>query len=190
MVGVGGAQLGTVAAARLAARGTVVIERGMSDDEFARVETDFGFEFADDHRAFLAAGLPVDASWPNWRGEGRRSLAKRLQLPADGVLFAVEWGGFWGDGWGQRPSRMKDALRTARYQLARVPQLIPVYSHHYLPAGRGSFGHPVLSVVRTDVTCDGADLADYADYVDNEFGPGHRAPGARPTVGFWSDLVV
>ena len=101
-----GVQLGAEAAARLAARGSVEFERGLSDGEFARVEADFGFEFADDHRAFLAAGLPVGTSWPNWRGEGRRSLAKRLQLPADGVLFAVEWGGFWGDDWGQRPARM------------------------------------------------------------------------------------
>lgn len=187
MAGSSGVRLGIEAAEHLAALGSVVFERGLSGDEFARVETDFGFEFADDHRAFLAAGLPVGTSWPNWRSEGRRSLAKRLQLPAEGVLFAVEWDGFWADGWGQRPARMKDALRTARYQLARVPQLIPVYSHHYLPAGRGSFGHPVLSVVRTDVTCDGADLA---DYVDGEFGPGgRRVPGAHPTVEFWSDLV-
>ena len=41
-----------------------------------------------------------------------------------------------------------DALRSARYQLARVPQLIPVYSHRYLPGGRGTFGQPVLSLVQ------------------------------------------
>ena len=175
------------AAARLAELGVVPIEPGLTDDEIDCVERDFGVEFADDHRAFLQAGQPVGPSWPNWRGEGRRSLAKRLQLPADGVLFAVEWRQFWGADWGPRPARMKDALRTARYRLDRVPQLIPVHSHHYLPAGRGSSGHPVLSVVSTDVAVRGADLS---DFVEVEFGSGHpRVTDAVATVAFWSELT-
>ncbi len=159
----------------------------LTADEIARVVDTFDFEFADDHRAFLAVGLPVGARWPNWRSEGRRSLAKRLQLPAEGVLFAVEWSDFWADGWGKRPSRMKDALRTARYRLARVPRLVPVHSHCYLPGGRGSFGHPVLSVVQTDVVTVGADLA---GYIDHEFGPEGRGDRvAAPTVEFWAGLM-
>lgn len=154
---------------------------GLTDDEIARVEGTFGFQFADDHRAFLAVGLPVGASWPDWRGEGRKSLAKRLQLPAEGILFAVEWSRFWHDGWGQRPARMRDALRSARYQLARAPQLVPVCSHHYLPAGHGTSGHPVLSVVRTHVVVASATLADYLE--------GKSGADAVPTVEFWSDLV-
>ena len=167
--------------------GVVTIEPGLSDDEFARVEQALGFEFADDHRAFLRAGLPVGTSWPNWRDDGRKALQKRMQLPVDGILFAVEWHEFWAPGWGQRPARMKDAVRSANYQLARVPRLVPVYSHRYLPAGRGSSGHPVLSVAQTDVATCGADLA---DYLDVEFGPdGNRPAAAVPTVEFWSDLV-
>lgn len=154
---------------------------GLTDDEIARVEGTFGFQFADDHRAFLAVGLPVGASWPDWRGEGRKSLAKRLQLPAEGILFAVEWSRFWHDGWGQRPARMKDALRSARYQLARAPQLVPVCSHHYLPAGHGTSGHPVLSVVRAHVVVASATLVDYLE--------GKSGADAVPTVEFWSDLV-
>lgn len=180
-------RLGAEAAACLAAIGTVTVEQGLTDAEFAYVEQALGFEFADDHRAFLAAGLPVGTSWPNWRAAPRRSLQTWLQTPVDGVLFDVEWSSFWADGWGQRPARMKDALRSAKYHLARAPRLVPVYSHRYLPAGRGSFGQPVLSVVQTDVIVYGTDLA---DYVDNEFGPdGHRSPTVRPTVEFWSDLV-
>lgn len=179
--------LGVRAATGLADVGAVTIEPGLSDDEFARVEAELGVVFADDHRAFLAAGLPVGASWPNWRGEGRRSLAKRLHLPIEGVLFAVEWSDFWDAGWGKRPARMKDVLRSAKYQLARVPQLIPVYSHRYLPGGRGTFGQPVLSVVQTEVTVYGADLA---GYIANEFGPdGYRDPGVVSAVEFWSGLV-
>ncbi|MBO0677397.1 hypothetical protein JRC04_07970 [Mycolicibacterium sp. S2-37] len=179
--------IGALAAARLAAVSTATIEQGLSDDEFADVEQTLGIEFADDHRAFLAAGLPVGTSWPNWRGEGRRSLQKRVQLPIEGILFDVEWTQFWVDGWGPRPARMKDALRSARYQMARVPQMIPVRAHHYLPAGRGTSGQPVLSIMRTDVRLVGADLA---NYLAREFASdGHQPPVPPATVEFWSGLT-
>ncbi len=28
--------------------------------------------------------------------------------------------------------------------------MIPVYAHRYLPAGRGTYGHPVLSIYQTE----------------------------------------
>lgn len=175
------------AAAPFAASGAVTLEPGLSDDEFARVEQLLGFEFADDHRAFLIAGLPVGNSWPNWRSDGRKSLQKRMQLPVDGVLFAVEWNEFWAPGWGPRPARMKDALRSANYHLARVPRLVPLHSNRYLPAGRGSSGRPVLAVAQTAVAVLGCDLA---DYLDNEFGPNATRPvAAGGAVAFWSELV-
>ena len=183
-----GTQIGVEASRRLAALGTVTMTAGLTDDELARVEDEFDFEFADDHRSFLSCGLPIGDSWPDWRNAPRRSLQQRLQLPVEGVLFAVEWRGFWGAGWGVRPSRMKDALRSANYQLARVPRLVPVHSNRYLCAGRGSHGNPVLSVYQADVTCCGTDLL---TYIEREFG--HVEPDIpqlqTPTVRFWSDLI-
>ncbi|WP_059021040.1 hypothetical protein [Mycobacterium sp. M26] len=158
---------------------------GLSDDEVAGIEAEFGVEFADEHRAFLSAGLPVGDSWPDWRDAPRRSLQQRLQLPADGILFAVEWRDFWGAGWGVRPARMKDALRSARYHLERAPRLIPVHANCYLPAGRGSGAQPVLSVYQADVTCCGADLL---AYIESTFGDG-ASSGEAGAVPFWSELI-
>ncbi|WP_233211191.1 hypothetical protein [Mycobacterium sp. shizuoka-1] len=154
---------------------------GLTDDELAGIEGEFGFEFADDHRAFLSDALPVGGTWPDWRSAPRRGLQQRLQLPVEGILFAVEWQDFWFGDWGVRPARMKDALRSANYHLARVPQLVPVHSHDYLPAGHGTSGHPVLSVYQADVSCCGADLSDYLDPDPS------RVP--TPTVPFWSQLI-
>lgn len=61
----------------------------------ARIQSTFGFAFADDHRDFLTSSLPVGQGWPNWRADGGRNLDKHLRLPVDGILFAVEWKQFW-----------------------------------------------------------------------------------------------
>lgn len=180
--------IGAEASRRLAALGSVPMTPGLTADELARIEGEFGFEFADDHRGFLSAGLPLGDGWPDWRSAPRRALQLQLKLPGEGILFAVEWRGFWAEVWGARPPKLKDALRSANYHLARVPQLVPLHANRYLPAGRGGIGLPVLSVYQSDVTCCGTDLS---DYVEREFSA--VAPGAAPVptsaVRFWSDLT-
>jgi hypothetical protein len=203
-----GARLGSEAARRLAAatphRSRCAIEPVLTDDEFGRIEREFGFEFADDHRMFLAAGLPVSVPsvdppgvistwrepWPDWRDGDREALRDRLDRPVQGVLFDVEHNGFWHESWGSRPDLRSEALVRAQAALADVPRLVPVYGHRFLPSGRGSFGQPVLSVWQTDIIYYGLDLA---DWVHREFGgsveSGDDAAHPLATVPFWRDLL-
>ncbi|UXA20674.1 hypothetical protein KXD98_08735 [Mycobacterium sp. SMC-4] len=172
----------------MATLGSIRIEPGLSDDEIACAEVELGFSFAEDHRALLASGLPVGTGWPNWRTpDGRRSALRHLRSPVEGILFAVEWTSFWDDRWGRRPAQMKHALRSAAYHLARVPQMVPVHAHCYLPAGHGSSGHPVLSIYQAAISIAGAELRDYV-----ECGILGATPAPEPavsTVDFWSDHV-
>jgi hypothetical protein len=173
--------------------------------EFARVEAEFGFEFADDHRAFLAAGLPLSipyddppgvfrshsAPWPNWRDGDPKVLREFLNWPVEGLLFDVEHNVYWDNSWGERPEELGQALEIARRNLADVPKLVPLYGHRYLPAGRGTYGHLVLSVWQTDIICYGADLS---DYIEREFGAQRpildvAAESPRATVEFWRDFL-
>jgi hypothetical protein len=86
------------------------------------------FEFADDHRAFLAAGLPLNSpepgrrrsSWPDWRDADPGDLRERLGWPVEGALFDVEHNALWHPSWGQRPADTGEALRAAR-QRPMVP---------------------------------------------------------------------
>jgi hypothetical protein len=48
-VGISGVRLGIEAAHRLAELGCCEIGPGLTDAEFAGIEHEFGFEFADDH---------------------------------------------------------------------------------------------------------------------------------------------
>jgi hypothetical protein len=158
---------------------------GLTETELAAVEQEFGFSFAADHRAFLAESLPTARGWPDWRDGDRDQLRERLARPVEGVLFDVAENGFWYEGWGSRPSQADEALTIARRFLMTVPRLVPVYGHRYLPAGRDGSGHPVLSVMQTDIIVYGADLG---AYLRHEFG-GRPLQYGRPTVAFWRDLV-
>lgn len=199
------ARLGTDAARKLAELGCCDITPGLTDDEFAGIEAEYNFEFADDHRAFLAAGLPVntprvpedgvyytwDEPWPDWRNATADDLRYRLAWPAEGVLSDVEEGTLWDSSWGERPANTAEALETAKLELAKLPKLIPVYAHRFLPAGRGTFGHPVLSIHGTDIIYYGMDLS---DYIHHEFGgPGLDRGDERwtpkATVPFWKDFL-
>ncbi|MDN3239301.1 hypothetical protein [Glycomyces tritici] len=184
-----GAWIGRRAARRLAELGRFGILPGLTDAEFARIEGEFGIEFADDHRAFLAAGMPMGpGGWPDWRAGDPKALRRRLEWPVEGLLFDVEHCGFWVEDWGERPGTTADALAVAGRHLAAVPKMIPVYSHRYLPSGRGNWGHPVLSVHQSDIIVYGVDLL---DYVGREFAPEQAGagPDAQSAVPFWKDVL-
>lgn len=173
------------AAELLAASGRFPVSPGLTDAELAAIEREFGFTFAADHRAFLAAGLPSGRGWPDWRGPDRAALRDSLAGPVEGVLFDVAQNDFWYAGWGRRPDAADDAVVVARTYLLTVPRMVPVFGHRYLPAG--ITGHPVLSMYQTDIIYYGADLT---GWLHREFGLG--TPGvadARATVPFWRDLL-
>jgi hypothetical protein len=182
-----GRELGAEAARRLSGFGGHERREGLTDAEFDQIEQRYGFEFADDHRAFLAAGLPIGKGWPDWRYGDPGQLRDRLGWPVEGVLFDVEMSSFWYEPWGDRPAAVSDRVAKARQRMASVPTMVPVYSHRCLPAGRGTFGHPVLSMHQTDIIIYGDDLA---DYITHEFGQARPGdPDVRATVPFWRDLV-
>ena len=180
----------TDAAQRLRQLDVCEIAPGLTDAEFTAVESTFGFTFGDDHRAFLAAGLPLNrpgfTGWgfPDWRGGDPQVLTAQAGWAVEGVLLDVE-GGVWPSSWGRRPRR--DALGEARRRLAGAPRMVPVYGHRYLPGIAGTSGFPVLSIHATDIIFYGLDLA---DWVELEFGraPRHTEwPAAE--IPFWSALV-
>ncbi|MEU8264197.1 hypothetical protein AB0C02_26675 [Micromonospora sp. NPDC048999] len=202
--GENGRRLGQEAMRRLRLRSVCAIDPGLTDSELARIEQEFGFRFAADHRAFLSAGLPVNTRpeprepgviythpepWPDWRNGDRDKLRSLLDWPSEGVLFDVEKNGFWYDGWGSRPSGTASALATATCMLAEVPKMVPVYGHRYLPGEPRAFGHPVLSMWQTDIIYYGLDLADYIDREFGRTGPGETPWEPKASVEFWRDLV-
>ncbi|TXS40920.1 hypothetical protein EAO75_39400 [Streptomyces sp. uw30] len=164
----------------------VEIKPGMSERELDQVEERWGFRYAPEHRTLLSAGLPTGSrSWPDWRDGDPEDLAERLARPVDGVLFDVKHNGFWHPDWDPRPAGTEDALKVARTYLAKVPVMVPVYSHRYLLADPDRTGTPVLSMYQADIIYYGTDLI---DYFHHEFGRPVPAPEDHQyaTIPFWS----
>jgi hypothetical protein len=133
---------------RLRARSVCVVDAGLTPEEIARVEQEFGFEFADDHRASLSAGLPVNAGlspippgvisadrapWPDWRNGDLAVLRDMLDWPIKGVLFDVEHNQFWFETWGPLPSTAQEAVSSTRRGLASTAPS-PARHDGYVPS--------------------------------------------------------
>lgn len=176
-------------AVRLLTRAHVDLDPGLTESELREVEDRFGFRFAVDHRALLAAALPMGERFPNWREPDGKALHHSLRWPVVGALFDVENADFWPPSWGERPQSPEVRTARAESQLAAWPRLVPIYSHRYMPAGAPT-GAPVFSVHQTDVIYYGADLL---GYLDHEFFNGHRRVPDDPsseTYAPWSRLAM
>ncbi|KAJ7299055.1 hypothetical protein O6H91_06G045600 [Diphasiastrum complanatum] len=139
----------------------IQVLQGLSDEEFTRVETEFGFTFPPDLRAILQEGLPVGDGFPDWRSSGSAHLRLKLNSPISGLCYEVGRGRFWWKQWGSRPSDTHQAVSIARSALKKAPILVPIYNHCYIPSTPSLAGNPVFFVDRKDINYRGYDLAGF-----------------------------
>ena len=55
-------------------------EHGLTDAEFADIESRFGFQFPPDLRFFLECALPTSQSFVNWRGDHNELQSRFWQI--------------------------------------------------------------------------------------------------------------
>lgn len=109
-----------------------------------------------------------------------------LDWPFEGFLFDVEHNNLWWPDRGDRPEVAVDRHERLREIFARVPKLIPLYGHRYLPSEPFEPGNPVLSVYQTDIICYGSDLADWIDRERGGWISRGRESVKLKEVPFWS----
>jgi hypothetical protein len=164
----------------------VRLDPGLSDEEVSQLQDRLDFAFGPEHREFIQSAVPLGKSWPDWRHDSDEDLRGRLDWPVEGVIFDVHENGFWPASWGERPDGKEHREREARAHLARVPRLVPVFSHRYLTSDPQLRPSPVFSVHQADVIFYGDNLL---DYVAHEFHVPPLQPSDRTHVPFWSDLA-
>ncbi|WP_424244235.1 hypothetical protein Dip510_001436 [Elusimicrobium posterum] len=188
----------------------ILFEEGLTDKEISAVEDLFSFSFPPDLREFLQTALPIKvdspdkegiiySSWakrfPNWRKalndkDEKEAIFERLSNPLEGLLFDVEHNDFWLEEFGERPINLASKKATLISYFQKVPKLIPLYSHRYLPANPFEIDNPIFSIYQADIIIYGNNLA---SYFANEFNfnlPEEFKPPKEPKkVSFWSNLL-
>ena len=142
----------------------VALAPGLSEDEVQRTEQLYEIRFPPDLRELLMEVLPLGDRFYNWRDFSEsniRVIRKRLDWPLEGMLFDVEHNVFWPGNWGVRPTELEQAKAIATAEYAKVPRLIPLYSHRFIPETPHEAGNPVFSVHQMDVIHYGENLEEY-----------------------------
>lgn len=144
----------------------IPVERGLSDTEFAAVESSFRITFPPDLRSILQEGLPVGPGFPNWRSSSKQQLEVLTTLPIVGICKRVSRNDIWIEDWGDRPDDCDEAERLARAFLREAPALVPIYRHFYIPATPGIAGNPVFYVYQGHVKQWSFDIAGFFQKVE------------------------
>jgi len=170
----------------------IQITKGLTDAEFQRIEGQFQIQFPPDLHALLANFLPLNKGFVNWRDDNTdniKIIEDSLQWPLEGMIFDIEQNNFWYEKWGEKPNSLKLAVEKCKEMFLKVPKLIPIYSHRYIPMIPMETGNPIFSVYQTDIIYYGENLE---AYLQNEFGInqcGEISLDSVKKIPFWSDLA-
>lgn len=159
---------------------------GLTDAEFEAIESANGFQFPPDLRACLAAAMPTDKGFPNWRDPS--AYQYRWDWIQGGIDFDIRQG-FWYERFGPRPDSVDEQVEVAREYLKSVPKIVPVHVHQMLPTTPCQAGNPVFSIWQTDAIYYGEDLAGYLEI--SFFGRPHNTifESRLRHIEFWTDMV-
>lgn len=159
---------------------------GLTKSELAAAEDRVSCAFPPDLAALLQTALPMGSRYPNWREPDGDSLQGFIEAPIDRIVFDIHNTNFWHPDWPVRPGDDEEAEAVARSAFAKVPPVIPLFSHRYLVSLPVRAGNPVLSIYQTDVIVYGTDLANWADH---EFRDGRTNLEPIAELEFWDHLL-
>ncbi|TXG59996.1 hypothetical protein EZV62_014569 [Acer yangbiense] len=142
---------------------------GLTDVEFADIESSFNFTFPPDLRSILQVGLPVGPSFPNWRSSSKQQLRILLNLPSLYLSKNISLNNFWSDSWGQKPQNMNmndHVLSFVKQLLDKAPVLVPIYRNCYIPSTPNIAGNPVFYIDVEEVKVLSFDVAGFFKQVN------------------------
>ncbi|MGH9764388.1 MAG: SMI1/KNR4 family protein [Blastocatellia bacterium] len=146
----------------------VEFEPGLSEEEAQEVQAAHGFMFPPDLKKFLMFALPVSDGFVNWRDAGKEEITRLLAFPYERLFSKILYRSFWPEEWVKRPRAAKEAFAVARVEFEKVPALIPINRHRYIPDRPHERGNPVFSVFQHGFYYYGGNLA---EGLRNEFRP-------------------
>ena len=171
----------------------VKFAESLTKEEIYRIEGIYSIKFPESLCKFYSLGVPIsedENGFPCWTDFSEANIAKikeRIQAPFNWLLLDVKKG-FWLSNWGKRAEPINEAIEQFTEVAMKAPQLIPLYSHRYMPQFNGMDDIPVISAVGRDIIYYGSNLY---EYLYNEFlSNGHFIVNKNCMyVPFWSDII-
>ena len=172
----------------------IKLYEGLTDEEFEKIEKFYSIKFPISLRTLYKELLPEFYNWRDFSEENVENIKNFLNAPIQGMLFDIQYNGFWKKCFGQKTDDVEENKRIALEYLEKsnnetVPKLIPIYSHRFVPSYPDIIDIPVISVVQTDIIYYGNNLV---DYFENEF---HEKKNKEPAdlhnkyIPFWTDII-
>ena len=174
----------------------IEIHNGLSDEEFEKIEKFYNIKFPKVLKILYKSFLPNLYNWRDFSEDNVQKMKKYLNMPIEGILFDIQYNGFWLDCFGektgdieQNKAKAEEYLKNAKEE--EVPRLIPIYSHRYVPSFPDSIDVPVFSVMQTDIIYYGKNIE---NYFEHEFGNNYNPEQESADLGvieipFWSKLA-
>lgn len=169
----------------------VVFEDGLNENEIKYIEALYEIEFPVDLKEFLMTALPVSKGFVKWRDYSEENIEKirsSLDWPLEGMIFDIEENNFWYEEWGERAESLEEAINKCKEEMNKVPKMIPIYSHRYIPSEPLDAGNPIFSIYQTDIIYYGENIE---SYMDIEFGIKNYEDmdwDRIRKIRFWEDL--
>ncbi|KAF9599964.1 hypothetical protein IFM89_001999 [Coptis chinensis] len=186
----------------------IQVLNGLTEPDFARIEAEFGFTFPPDLRAVLSLGLPIGPCFPNWRADtnSRAHIRALLRVPIAAICSQIVRNSFWLKCWGVKPCDTNKALRIGRNALKKVPLMLPLFNHFYIPCNPSLAGNPIFFINENQIYCCGLELSDFFECeslfrCNNEYriqrsmseksaGSGSARIRKPRWVEFWSEAAI
>lgn len=168
----------------------IQLERGISKQEFEKIEEIYQIKFPNSLKRFLETALPISDGFYNWRDFSSKNIEYIKEIIHRPWTDIEEMASdvYWCDNWGREPDDKEDIAKEVRKRIKTAPALIPIFLHRYMPV-ISSDNVPIISVEGLDIIYYGQNLEDYFDI---EFGEKKQEEMDFETISyisFWSDVM-
>jgi hypothetical protein len=160
---------------------------GYSQAELEAVQALWNLRFPPDLVEMLKKHRPLLDGAASFDWLQTATIQERLDWPFDSFCYDVEHNNVWWPEWGEKPSSSTEQRDRLKEIFAKVPRLIPLYRHRYIPQEPHESGNPIFSVYQTDVICYGVNLQ---DWMEREQRGWDTKPWQRiKEIPFWSEAL-
>ena len=174
-------------------------EKGLSNEEFDKIEKTYNFIFPTEIREFLSYGMPTGKYFYNWRDFSEENIEKINGFQKnieDAFIFDFEHNDLAGDFKDKFPKAKdeKELKKCVLDYLHASPKLIPFYAHRCFFDGLDDM--PMVSFQQpTDSPICGIN---FVDFVEREFFNKHKETSKEEDeqiekklqkTGIWKDIV-